>query len=198
MSGKRERGISYTPTVKLNAVNDTVCGGASSQGTGATLYGGILGIEVELTDDQVYYDSTVGTLYGGVYKYVKVLSTGGAGARGHVAFWSDADNYVVTATASNGNQAGIFLRTVTAGNFCWIQVGGLASVIFAAQLSNDTPAIKNFVVCTSGASTADALTDATTITADLAKRTLGIAEQAPTPGSINLVELLDRFSSPFK
>ena len=84
MSGKREPGISYGTTVKLNDVNDAVCGGASNQGTGATLYGGMLGIEIELTDSQVLFDSAIGTLYGGRYKYVQTLLSGGAGVRGQL------------------------------------------------------------------------------------------------------------------
>lgn len=198
MSGKRERGISYGTTARLNLVNDTVCGGASSQGTGATLYGGILGIEIEFTGDQVFYDSSVGTLYGGVYKYVKTLSTGGNGVKGKIAFWSDDANFVVTATAQDGNQAGVFLNAVTAGNYCWIQVGGDASVLFADSITKETPAIKDVVVVTSGAATADVEADTTNYTNLIYKRILGIAKAAPVGGAISVVELLDRFSSPFK
>jgi hypothetical protein len=198
MSGKREKGISYGTTVKLNTVNDTVCGGASSQGTGATLYGGILGIEIEFTDDQVYYDSTIGTLYGGVYKYVKTLSTGGAGVKGHWAFWSNPDTVLVTATAQDGNHAGVFLNAVTAGNYCWIQTGGIANLLFqATALSKATPAVKDVVVVTSGASTSDVELDTTPYTNLIYKRIAGIAKAVPVPGAISTVELLERFSSPF-
>lgn len=202
MSGKRERGISYGPTVKLNTVNDSVCGGSVNKGTGATQYGGILGIEVELQDQDVFYDSTIGTLYGGIYKYVQTLSTGGAGVRGQIAFWSDADNYVVTATnggatSGDGNQAGIFLNAVTAGNFCWIQTGGIASVLFDEALSQATPSVKDYIVVATGEPVADAIADGTTITASLLKCMLGIAKAAPVANTISLVELLNRFSSPF-
>jgi hypothetical protein len=203
MSGKRERGISYGTTVKLNDVNDSVCGGATSQGTGATLYGGILGIEIEFTDDEVYYDSAIGTLYGGVYKYVQTLSTGGAGVRGQIAFWSNQDTFLVTATnggaaVGDGNQAGIFLNAVTAGNYCWIQVGGIASVLFNGTQAQATPSIKDYVVVKSGQPTANAIADGTAITASLLKCELGIAKTAPVASAISLVELLDRFSSPDK
>jgi len=200
MSGKRERGISYTPTVKLNAgTGDATAGGAVSLGTGADLYGGLAGIEIEFQDGTVYSDTTIGTLYRGVYKRVKVLSTGGAGIRGKAAFWSDANNAVVTATPQDGNHAGIFLNAVTAGKWCWIQVGGLASVLFASvSLSKATPAIKDVVVVTSGAAVADVEADSTPYTNLIYKRILGIAEAPPVAGTITIVELLDRFSSPDK
>jgi hypothetical protein len=201
MSGKRERGISYGPSVKLNTINDAVCGGATNQGTGATLYGGILGIEIEFTKGQVFYDASIGVLYEGVYKYVKTLSTGGAGVRGQIAFWSDPDNVVVTATnggatVGDGNQAGIFLNAVNAGYFCWIQVGGIASVLFNGTQAQATPGVKDYVVVKSGQPTANAIADGTAITASLLKCMLGIAKVAPVASTISLVELLDRFSSP--
>jgi hypothetical protein len=203
MSGKREAGISYGTTVKLNLVNDPVCGGSNNSGTGATLYGGILGIEIEFQDGDVFYDSSVGTLYPGVYKYVKTLVGGGGGVKGQIAFWSDRTNFVVTATnggatSGDGNQAGVFLNTVTAGNYCWIQVGGTASVLFNESQSQATPATKDYVVVKTTTNTADAIADATAITATLLKCELGIAEAAPVAGAISLVELLDRFSSPDK
>lgn len=198
MSGKRERGISYGPTVKLNMINDAVCGGATNQGTGATLYGGLAGIEIEFTEPQVF-SGTPGTLYEGVYKYVQLSSQSANSARGRVAFWADAAEFLVTMTAQDGNHAGIFLNTVTAGNWCWIQVGGLASVLFASvALTKATPAIKDVVVVTSGASNADVEADATPYTNLIFKRILGIAEEAPVAGAISLVELLDRFSTPNK
>lgn len=199
MSGKRERGISFGPTVKLNAgTGDDTAGGPTNLGTGTDMYGGLAGIEIEFQDGTVYSDTSVGTLYRGVYKRVKTLAAGGAGVRGQVAFWSDADDAVVTATAQDGNHAGIFLNTVTAGKWCWIQVGGLASVLFRADITKATPAIKDVVVVTSGAATADVEDDATAYTNLIYKRILGIAEEAPADGLVKIVELLDRFSSPDK
>lgn len=165
MSGKRERGISYGPTVLLNDVNDAVCGGATNQGTGATLYGGILGMEVEFTDTQVYSDLTVGQLYGGVYKYVQTynLSTSSP-VRGGVAFWYNADSFVVTSDFINGAQCGIFINPITKGNFGWIQGGGKANVLFRATITKTTPAIGDLVVIESPYGVADILADTTNIT----------------------------------
>lgn len=198
MSGTRQRGISYGTTVKLNDVNDTVCGGSNNYGTGATLYGGIAGIEIEFKDDQVFYDSTVGTLYGGVYKYVQTASGSTASpARGQLAFWSDPDNFVVSADATDGNQAGVFLNSITKGNWGWIQVGGIASVLFRATITKATPAVKDVVVVESAANVADVEADTTSYTNLIYKRILGIAKAVPVGGAISTVELLDRFSSPF-
>ena len=187
MSGKREPGISICPTAKLNLVNDDVCGGASNQGTGATLYGGILGIEVELTDRQVYYDSDVGTLYGGRYQYVQTLASATATpARGEAAFWSDPDNWVVSGDAGDGNFAGVFLNTITSGNFGWIQKSGIATCKFGAG----TPAAKLIVATTSGANTFDALADGTAITTTNLKLWVGRCKAAADQNDYGLVELL--------
>ena len=201
MSGKREKGISYGTTARLNDVNDSVCGGSSSQGTGATLYGGILGIEIEFTDSQVYYDSAVGTLYGGIYKYVQTYSGSSASpARGQIAFWYNADAFVVTADFINGAQCGVFLNSITKGNFGWVQIGGKASVLFRASITKATPAIGDTVVVQNTANVADTLADATGVTSGGAagiQLLLGNAIVAAVGGAISPVQLLDRFSEPF-
>ena len=188
MSGKREPGISIGPTVKLNIVNDDKCGGASNFGTGATLYGGILGIEVEFTDSQVYYDSDVGTLYGGRYQYVQTFGSATATpARGEAAFWEDVDNWVVSADAVNGNFAGVFLNTITKGNFGWIQKSGLATCLFA---EGQSPTAKLIVATTSSANTFDALADGVTITTTNLKLIVGRAKAAADQNNYGIVELL--------
>lgn len=200
MSGKRERGISYGPTVKLNyGHGDDEPGGSNNFGTGAPLYGGILGIEIEFTDSQVYSDTSVNTLYGGIYKRVKLASASSPGVLGCFAFWSDADNYVVTLAPSNGNHAGVFINTtVTAGKYCWIQVGGLASVLMNGRTTKATPAIKDVIVVESGSFYGDIEDDATPYTNLIYKRIAGIAEEVPVADALCLVQLLDRFSNPFK
>jgi hypothetical protein len=201
MSGTRQRGISYGTTVKLNVVSDPVCGGSNNFGTGATLYGGIRGIEIEFKDDQVFYDPTVGTLYGGVYKYVQTVAAADrttAPARGLIAFWYNDDNFVVTADATDGNQCGVFLNAITSGDWGWIQVGGDASVLFSEAITKATPAVKDVVVCDSGLDTADVESDSTSYTNLIYKRILGIAKEVPVAGAISVVELLDRFSQPYK
>ena len=165
MSGKRELGISYGPTVLLNDVNDAVCGGATNQGTGATLYGGILGIEIGFTDAQVYSDSAVGTLYGGVYKYVQTyLNSTASPARGYAAFWYNADAMIVTPDFQNGLQCGVFINPVTKGYYGWIQIGGKASVMFRSSITKATPAVGDLVIVQSQYGVADILADTTNFT----------------------------------
>ena len=71
--------------------------------------------------------TNVGTLYGGKYQYVQFLSTqSGTTVAGGPVYWSDPDNFIVTAdvpTAGLGF-AGVALKTVTKGNYGWILVEG--------------------------------------------------------------------------
>jgi hypothetical protein len=165
MSGKRELGISYGPTVLLNDVNDAVCGGATNQGTGQSLYGGQLGIEIGFTNAQIYSDPAVGTLYGGVYKYVQTyLSSTNSPARGYAAFWYNADAMIVTPDFQNGLACGVFINPITKGNYGWIQVGGKASVMFRQTITKATPAVGDLVVVQSQYGVADILADVTGLT----------------------------------
>ena len=201
MSGKRELGISYGPTVLLNDVNDAVCGGATNQGTGASLYGGILGMEISFTDSQVYYDSVIGTLYGGIYKYVQTyLSSSASPARGYIAFWYNADAMIVTPDNENGLQMGVYINALTKGYYGWVQIGGKASVQFRASITKTTPAVGDEVMVQNGATVADILADATGITSGGTAGTqnrLGIAVVTPVGGTITAIQLLERFASPF-
>lgn len=188
--------ISRVTTGLLNTVNDAVAGGSVASGTGANPYAGQLGGIAYFGPQMVRYDSSIGTLYEGWYQYVKFLVSGGAPARGLVAFWSDLDDFVVTMTAVNGQHAGVVLNSVTAGNYGWIQISGLASVQFRAAITKATPAIKDLVITTDGANTADVLADATGITSPTLKRVLGVAAAAPANNTISLVELFQRVILP--
>jgi len=138
----------------LNDVND-----ASSGGAIVSLPAGAPSPQVSQTipGDRVVLDDTtalllsdtaVGTLYGGVYMYVGTTSTAtNSIARGQVAFWLAANlpngaspAYTVTsdpqpAAATPTYVAGIFICTVTKGNFCWIQVAGTSSNFFDNTLT---------------------------------------------------------------
>src|SRR5438128_957939 len=113
----------------LNQVNDTFVGGGDAA-PGA--HPGQLGKTKRLTHAQAAQlsDTTIGTLYGGVYQYV--LSKSGstaAPARGLTTFWSSAANviaYTVTpdsaGIADDGRYAGWYINAPSKGNYCWIQV----------------------------------------------------------------------------
>ena len=73
----------------------------------------------------------------------------GVVATGDLGFWKDKASYLVTndiaqalgaVDAENDNKrnfvAGVFLSAITAGNHCWIQQGGRASVLAASGTYN--------------------------------------------------------------
>ena len=171
-------------TAKLNKTDDPIVGASVASGTGVSFYSGFLGAEMTLTDDEALRlsDTSVGTLYRGVYKYVQFKAGSTASnALGQVAFWDStagtvaASETVVTPDATDGNQAGITLNAVTKGNYGWIQIEGLATVLYRATITKATPAFKDVVFVTSAANTADVITDATNYTSPIFKRILGIA-----------------------
>jgi hypothetical protein len=118
-----------------------------------------LGKKIAVAIDQIgsYTNTTVGTLYEGVYQVVQVSSTAVAGSifTGAVAYHligtgtSQTQNVVTdvsTATATS-LVAGIFLNAVTPGNFTVIFVGGgRVAASFKTTLTNGTPAIGDNVV----------------------------------------------------
>jgi hypothetical protein len=141
----------------LNDVNDAAAGGvivslpsgAPSPSVSQTLPGDRI-----VLDDATALalsDTTVGTLFGGVYEYVGTLA--GATAVpgvGTLAFWRTNElpggatqSYVVTSdanptTAIPAYFAGVFINAITKGNFGWIQVAGIASVLFDSALTAPT------------------------------------------------------------
>lgn len=144
---------------KLNDVNDSVAGGAI-----VSLPSGVTGPQVSATQvgDRVLLDdatalalsdTTVGTLYGGVYEYVGTLSTSTASpARGQAAFWRTNElpggatqAYTVTADAQPSTTnpsliAGVFLNSITKGNYGWIQIAGTASCLYDSSLTGSLAA----------------------------------------------------------
>src|SRR6185437_3494513 len=133
----RHTEIAHLSSPYLDSINDAFIGSGSSTGTGGQPYPGQLGAFMELTEAQAAAMSTTPatlTLHGGIYQYVKFLSTSTSAAIiGGVAFWQDRKNYVVSADTGAtlfGYVAGIFLNILTKGNYGWIQVGGTANVKF--------------------------------------------------------------------
>jgi len=128
----------------LNDVNDSVAGGvvvsvpsgAPSPSVSQTLPGDRI-----VLDDATALalsDTSVGTLYGGVYTYVQATYTTRTPVRGGVAFFKTADigvQYVAYGDADPSTTvpthiAGIFISAPTKNYYCWIQVAGAASVLF--------------------------------------------------------------------
>lgn len=158
----------------LNDVNDSVAGGnLVSLPSGVPVPPSsqtIPGDRIVLDDATALAlsDTAVGTLFGGVYQYVGFLTgSTGAAAVGGVAFYRSNElpagatqAYTVTAdpqpaTTTPTYVAGIFINVITKGNFGWIQVAGVASVLFGAALTA-TLAGTNVFASQTTAGTADA------------------------------------------
>lgn len=100
--------------------------------TNETTYRGQVALPL-LNSASLYYPGDLGsritTGAGKVYQTVKSDSGPASIAAGDVAFWKDRANYIVTnklADAPQGRNgvAGMFLTTITPGNYCRVQIGG--------------------------------------------------------------------------
>jgi hypothetical protein len=137
--------------------------------------------------------TSVGTLYSGVYQLVKLNS---AVTRGEVVYWDTLANnglndYEVThtVTAPAMFKAGIAICDGTSGEYAWIQIAGLASVLYRAAVTSAI--LGNLVVTTSAtAADCDALADAGAFATALAmKQLVGIAYELPANSSVKRVSL---------
>lgn len=136
-------------TRPINQVNDSVIGGVPL-GSDATVSGvsGQLGKQIWLDPSQILFTSSVGTLYGGGYRYVRYRSADTpAPVVGQIAFWDSTVTSWQTAFQITREEdlssvdnavliAGIFISIPTAGNYCFIQDAGLVPVRMRAVLSS--------------------------------------------------------------
>lgn len=204
-----ESAIIRVSTGRLNTVNDTVIAGQAGIGS-LSKFAGQLGKYLTVSREQIagMYDSDVGTLYGGIYQYVRRRAADDdspAMAAGKIAFWDTTvtspawqEAFQVTADvnlSSSANaimRAGIFLGNIEPGNYGFIQILGLVNIRFRSVLTA-AGAIGSPVyaadVGDTGADqgTADVLTTDSTAVAN--ERALGYAVAAPTGGSLTLVAL---------
>lgn len=124
---------------QLNRVGDPGAGvnvsTAQMSGSIVQEYLGFAGSKLTITNPwaSLYADSRVGPLYGGIYQYVKLSPSVAALARGQQVFWLDELNYIVTGAGASGanKQAGVALNNTAPGNWDFIQVAGIAMVMFA-------------------------------------------------------------------
>jgi len=120
----------------LNSVDDVQPG--QIQDTGPAY--GQVGETITLNADDALKlsNNAVGTLYAGVYQYVRFASEG---VLGKAAFWSDPDNFVVTPDPTGIGFAGVSLNTVTPGNYGWILVEGKVKVMGTSAITASAPAV---------------------------------------------------------
>lgn len=145
----------------------SVGGGFLNGGAGDTIVGGALtgvptGVQAtqgiqDIPGDRIVFgmadalalsNTSVGTLYGGMYQYVTTyVSSVGTPTINRGLFWrtaSASNTYTVTPDES-GNLgadywAGLSINTLVAGNSWWMQMAGKAMGLFRAVLTGVTPA----------------------------------------------------------
>lgn len=176
-------------TGKINTVNDVACGGGSAD---RPLAEGQLGQEVTFTEAEAQKIDSA--LHAGTYKYVRFKAGSTASnAKGQVVVWDDPDSFVVTpdvAAASSGLQAGVTLNAVSKGQYGFVQVDGLATVLCNASVGGTTAG--DLAVVDATAPTVSAIADATAASTDTAlevKRIIGTFVEAPANGALKLVAL---------
>ncbi len=183
----------WVTTGKINTVNDVQPGALVADAV-APRFQGVLGkiFAVENAEAVKLSDTTIGTLRGGLYQYVKLAAV--TVARGEILFWSDLDDYIVTNVGdvdlTEGQIAGICLNVISSGQYGFIQTGGLASVQFRASVTSAV--LQNSVYQLTTTATADAIADATAVINGGAvglKSYIGTAATLPANGAISLVHL---------
>lgn len=151
-------------------------------------------------------NTTVGTLYGGLYQYVTFKSTATAAfTRTRLCFWDTtvADSVFQVTSDESGTTgvsliAGVMIITATAGNSWWVQAFGKATIAFRGTLTGTATIGQAVYAAGAGAGTdvgtADVFTGVgTTLTYSLLGqaqvRYLGVAEVLPVAGSSTLVDM---------
>lgn len=150
MSTPWESPIIRVTTGRLNTVNDAVAGGVESIG-GRGRFTGQLGKHLWVGPDSIenMHDSSIGTLYGGRYRYVR-MRAGDADspvtAVGQILFWDTTltnwqTRYQVTREADLSSAdnaimiAGVYLGGFDTDNYGFIQDLGMVPVLFRAVLT---------------------------------------------------------------
>jgi hypothetical protein len=151
----------YLNAAYLNDVNDQTVGGQiqsvpsnvpATQGQQTQP-----GDRIILDDAAAYAlsDTTIGTLYGGIYMYVQSTYTTTAPVVGGIGFFKGTDVGNLTPTSPNttsyvsygdaqptvGNPAyvlGIYINAITKNYYGWIQISGVASVLFDSTITATT------------------------------------------------------------
>ena len=194
---------------------DSVIGDASTPlGPGVSKYQGQLGRTIWVPPDQVIYDSSIGTIYGGWFRYVKLRAADAANAIiGHLAFadvtitdWQKM--YQVTQDEDLGASgvagrfcAGVFINTLGYGNYWLIQIGGVVPVKFRGTIT-PTPVVGSGVyaaaldtgigVTDNGVADVLAPSSSPVLVTDadlMRQRYLGTATVLPTNGGLTAVAL---------
>ena len=150
MSTPWESPIIRVTTGRLNTVNDNVIGGVESIG-GRARFAGQLGKHLWVDPDSIdnMHDSSIGTLYGGRYRYVRMRGLDADSpvtAVGQVLFWDTTltnwqTRYQVTREADLSSVdnaimiAGVYIGGFDTDNYGFIQDLGMVPVLLRAVLT---------------------------------------------------------------
>lgn len=202
--------IARITTGALNKVNDASVGQlTASLGPRASRFSQQLGQGLWFDDNNVPFDASMGTLYGGHFRYVRLSASATTPvAVGQILFWDTLTNAVnnlfQVTTAESGStdtamlSAGICLNSGwSAGNYSWVQDHGPCYVKFRTTLTSTGAAGSRVYAAAAGAGsdlgTADVVDSggAATIAnvSQLLGRFLGVAQEAPTGGALKRVYL---------
>ncbi len=187
----------------LNTVNDAQPGASVASITGEQRYSGFLGGVIALDSQDVKFDPSIGTLYGGIYMYVQTApSETNVPARGKAAFimaptatYPESGYFVSGDPQPAANNAqfvlGVFLSSITPGNCGFVQIAGRASCLFAGSLTSTT--VGAAVGVQNSGSPTGTFDNGSTISEDGWVRDLGYSEVAPAINTISVVRLFGRF-----
>jgi len=151
----------FLTAANLNDVNDQTVGGQIQSvptAVPATQGNQTLPGDRIILDDATAYalsDTTVGTLYGGIYCYVQATYTTQAPVVGAIAFLkaTDVGNLLPTSPATTSYVAygdaqpstsvptyvfGVWINVLTKNYYGWIQIAGVASVLFDSTVTATT------------------------------------------------------------
>ncbi len=151
--------------------------------------------------------TSVGTLYGGLYQYVRTKSNSTATPTiGRLVFWDNTVNYnlyQVTPDEVVGMIAGVAINTLTKGYSWWIQIAGIANIHYRTSISGTETVGRGVFALMGGAGadvgTADQLVGASTAVTtggstnvgidSLIANYLGVAVELPVDNLLRLVEM---------
>ena len=145
-----------------------------------------------------YMNTANGTLFGGLYQLVLVDSGATAAnvAVGKVAFIKNTtagnQSYSVTsedAASSNSEVAGVFINSITPGNYGAICIAGKVNVLLKNPITNGSAAEGDALFAGGGAGTVDDLTLASTFSTLFLNKYLGVALAAPVSNTTIAMQL---------
>ena len=176
----------------INTANDTQPGSSFTSPTGGQIYAGLIGQTVQLSEAMAQNYSSV--LHGGVYMYGQFLTGSSAlNAKGQIVFYdtlAHAKSRIWTPDPPTAltQIAGVTLNAVTAGNFGFIQIAGLATVLCKATVTDTTLGDIGFVVSDSSLGKVDANTPGSATAAQQAVK-IGKFYEAPANAGLKLLEI---------